>query len=144
MLSIGQNEKGGAALGADICWQPDNMAHARQNKIGCAIRSKRKALGLTLSEVAARAKTTQGAVSHIERGVRKPSAEMLARLASALDCSVDELLTGLVLEIKEGAYMSRIINAVKVFPPSIQKQVADYCDFLRHQTRMSSKKPSER
>ena len=119
----------------EVCLPSVNMAQAQENRIGYALRKRRKALGLTLKEVATRAGTTQAAVSHIERGIRKPSAEMVARLASALDCSVDDLLIGVVVEIKKGQHISRVVNAMKAFPPSIQKQVADYCEFLRYQIR---------
>jgi DNA-binding transcriptional regulator YiaG len=123
----------------NVLLQSKNMTQAKQNKMGCAIRNRRKALGLSLKDLALRAQTTQGAVSHIERGIRKPSAEMLARLASGLDCSVDDLLTGVVVEVKEGRYVSRILNDIKTLPPSVQKQVADYCRFLRYQNREKSK-----
>ena len=117
-----------------------HMAQAHENRMGYAIRRRREALRLTLKEVAARAGTTPAAVSHIERGIRKPSAEMVARLARALDCSVDDLLMGVVVEIKKGQHISRVVNAMKAFPPSIQKQVADYCEFLRYQIRKQSNK----
>jgi transcriptional regulator with XRE-family HTH domain len=112
-----------------------HMAQAHENRMGYAIRRRREALRLTLKEVAARAGTTPAAVSHIERGIRKPSAEMVARLARALDCSVDDLLMGVVVEIKKGQHIPQVLSAMKAFPPSIQKQVADYCEFLRYQIR---------
>jgi transcriptional regulator with XRE-family HTH domain len=116
------------------------MGRAQNEKMGTALRKRRKILGLTLQEVAARAGTTQGAVSHIERGIRQPSAEMLARLAKALDCSVDQVLAGVVGEGQQGRYIPRVVNAMKAFSPPMQKQVADYCDFLRQQARRQSRK----
>ena len=117
-----------------------HMARAQENRMGYALRKRREALRWTLREVAARAATTPAAVSHIERGIRKPSAEMVARLARALDCSIDDLLMGVVVEIKKGQHISRVVNAMNAFPPSIQKQVANYCEFLRYQIRKQSKR----
>ena len=62
--------------------------------IGEAVKQRRDALGLTQRALAMEANTTAAAVSHIERGQRQPSADLLARLASALDCRMDDLLTG--------------------------------------------------
>lgn len=116
------------------------MRPAHVNKTGCAIRKQRKALRLTLKELAARAGTTEAAISHIERGIRRPSAEMLARLAGALDASTDDLLMGVVVETKKSQHIARVVNAMEAFPSSVQKQVADYCEFLRYQARKSSKR----
>ena len=116
------------------------MARPQNEKMGNAIRSRRKSLGLTLAEVAARAGTTTGAVSRIERGIRKPSATMLARLANALDCSVDELLRGVISRGHEGQYIPRVVSAMNALPLLMQKQVADYCDFLRQQARRRSRR----
>lgn len=52
----------------------------------------RKARGLTLQEVAERAKTTNQQISHLERGRRKLSYEWMERLAVALSCHPLDLL----------------------------------------------------
>ena len=115
------------------------MAQPKKSTLGNTVRQRRQRLRLSLHELALRAHTTAGAISHIEQGVRMPSAHLAARLAQALDCSVDELLAGMVPQNKEGRYIERITNSVKTFPLAIQKQVAEYCDFLRQQ--LTSKKP---
>jgi len=116
------------------------MAQPKTRTLGDALRARRQSLGLTAKELALRANVTEGAVSHIERGIRKPSAEMVARLASVLDCSVDELLAGIARQEKEGPYIARVTQAMKSFPTPIQKQVAEYCDFLRQQLRKQAKR----
>ena len=104
-------------------------------KIGEAIKTQRASLGMSQKDLAAQAETTEAAISHIERGMRKPSAEMLARLASALGCSVDHLLAGVVPASKQSPYMQRVLHAMQSMPPRVQEQVADYCDFLRQKKR---------
>lgn len=55
------------------------------------IRARRKAAGLTLSELAARIGVTQQAVGMWERGETLPAADRLPDIARALECSIDEL-----------------------------------------------------
>lgn len=50
--------------------------------------------GLTLQALADRAHCTRQMLSMIEHGKAAPSAGLLARLASALDCDMDSLHTG--------------------------------------------------
>ena len=111
------------------------MNDSGTNKIGKAIKAQRTSLGLSQKDLAAQAGTTESAVSHIERGIRKPSAEMLARLAGALGCSVDHLLAGVVPASKQTLYMQRVLHAMESMPPRLQEQVADFCDFLRQKKR---------
>ena len=47
---------------------------------------------LTQSELASKCGVTQQAVSQYESGYREPDLETLKKLASALGCTVDELL----------------------------------------------------
>ncbi len=58
------------------------------------LRKRRIAQGLTLSELARRAKISQAYLGQIERGVNgaHPSADVLYKIAFALGTSVDELL----------------------------------------------------
>ena len=107
------------------------MSDKGSNKIGKAIKVQRTSLGLSQKNLAAQAQTTESAISHIERGIRKPSAEMLARLAGALGCSVDHLLAGVVPSSKQTLHMQRVLHAMESMPPRLQEQVADFCDFLR-------------
>lgn len=51
--------------------------------IGDMVREARLAAGLTQAELAARARTSQAAISQYERGAKSPSAETLARLVEA-------------------------------------------------------------
>ncbi|GBG13580.1 amino-acid N-acetyltransferase [Novimethylophilus kurashikiensis] len=55
--------------------------------LGQAIRKRRKALGLTLQQLADRTSADTGNLSRIERGEQGLSEAMLRRLCTALDCS---------------------------------------------------------
>lgn len=55
--------------------------------LGAAIRKRRKALGLTLQQLAQRIKADSGNLSRIERGHQDVSGTMLRRLCHALECT---------------------------------------------------------
>lgn len=56
------------------------------------IRQLRMERGITQKELAARLRMSASAVGMYEQGRRVPDSRMLRRIASALDCSADELL----------------------------------------------------
>jgi transcriptional regulator with XRE-family HTH domain len=64
------------------------------DKLGAAIRSRRKSLGLTLQVIAKEAELSQPFLSQIERGQALPSMRSLDRIAQALGTSGISLLTG--------------------------------------------------
>lgn len=47
---------------------------------------------MTQTELAEKVGVTQGAISMIENGDRSPSLDVLIRLASALNCTLDDLV----------------------------------------------------
>ncbi|MFF9310657.1 helix-turn-helix domain-containing protein [Streptomyces sp. NPDC014748] len=55
---------------------------------GKAVRDRRTALGMTQSQLAARAGMTQAAVSRLEHGGSTPTIPLLERLAAALDSTL--------------------------------------------------------
>ena len=60
--------------------------------IGQILRNKRQALGLFLRQVSAYVDIDQAILSKIERNERKPTKEMLDKLAEILKLDKDELL----------------------------------------------------
>ena len=60
--------------------------------IGQILRNKRQALGLLLRQVSAYVDIDQAILSKIERNERKPTKEMLAKLAEILKLDNEELL----------------------------------------------------
>ena len=56
------------------------------------IRKLRRALDITQRELAEKLGVERSTVAKWEEGKSKPRAEMLAKIAQVLNCSVDELL----------------------------------------------------
>lgn len=67
----------------------------RQRELGQRIRSRREALGLSQEALALRADINRTYVGSLEGGHRNPSLENLAKLASALELDLAELVGGL-------------------------------------------------
>ncbi|MBG6177948.1 transcriptional regulator with XRE-family HTH domain [Labrenzia sp. EL_208] len=59
---------------------------------GPVIRQRRKALGMTLDDVAKATDLTIGFLSQVERGISAPSLSSFMRIAGALQTSLEELL----------------------------------------------------
>lgn len=70
-------------------------------KIGKFIAERRKAKGLTQLELAERIHVTDRAVSKWECGRSMPDSSIMLELCEVLEISVNELLTGEVLEMKD-------------------------------------------
>jgi transcriptional regulator with XRE-family HTH domain len=70
------------------------MTGPLSDRVGHAIRSRRKALGRTLQDVAREAELSQPFLSQIERGQALPSMRSLDRIAHALGTSGISLLSG--------------------------------------------------
>lgn len=66
---------------------------AQTSQLGQAIRHRRKALGKTLAQVAEETQLTTGFLSQIERGISSPSLSSLMSVASALQTSLEQLLS---------------------------------------------------
>ena len=63
-----------------------------QQTMGATLRRERRALGLTLKELAERAALSVVYLGEIERGKKYPSALVIERLAAALELTVPDLL----------------------------------------------------
>lgn len=101
------------------------------SKIGENVLQRRSALTMSQRALAEKACTTAAAVSHIERGQRQPSADLLGRLAAALECTTDDLVSHKAAPSSESIYLARVTSAMRAFPAKVQEEVADYCDFLK-------------
>ncbi len=66
--------------------------------VGSEIRRRRKALGMTLEELALQVDGNNGNLSRLERGLQGYSDEMLHKIAKALGCSVADLFAGAMQE----------------------------------------------
>jgi transcriptional regulator with XRE-family HTH domain len=97
---------------------------ARPSEIGEFIRGQRERANLSLRRLADRAGISNPYLSQIERGVRKPSAEILKRLSRALSISAETLYSRAGL-IESGSQPLPVVDAIEadaVLTPR-QKQV---------------------
>lgn len=95
-----------------------------RSEIGAFIRQQRERADLSLRRLADRAGISNPYLSQIERGIRRPSAEILKRLSRALEISAETLYTRAGL-IEEGPPVPTVVEAVeadRVLTPR-QKQV---------------------
>ena len=63
----------------------EGLGKARLAALGALIRAQRLATGLSLRDLADRAKVSNAYLSQIERGLHEPSLSVLAAIAAALD-----------------------------------------------------------
>jgi transcriptional regulator with XRE-family HTH domain len=82
------------AISTDQKFQKLTASQAKRLPVGQRVRWLRKRKGLSHDALAARAKTSRSYLIRIEKGIHKPSAEMRARIAVALDSSQDFLMDG--------------------------------------------------
>jgi transcriptional regulator with XRE-family HTH domain len=105
---------------------PAESRHAeeRHSEVGEFIRLQRERANLSLRRLADRAGISNPYLSQIERGVRKPSAEILKRISRALSISAETLYTRAGL-IEGGPTPLPVIDAIEADTAlsSRQKQV---------------------
>jgi len=101
---------------------PSTVRHAeerhsedRHSEVGEFIRLQRERANLSLRRLADRAGISNPYLSQIERGVRKPSAEILKRISRALSISAETLYTRAGL-IEVGATALPVIDAIEADP----------------------------
>jgi transcriptional regulator with XRE-family HTH domain len=80
--------------------------------IGDFIKEQRERANLSLRRLADRAGISNPYLSQIERGIRRPSAEILKRLSRALEISAESLYTRAGL-IDEGPDAPTVVEAVE-------------------------------
>lgn len=71
--------------------------------IGERVRLRRRALKLTQERLAEQVDLSTSFIGHIERGEKKASLETVAKLASALDTSLDYLILGVLPACKRNS-----------------------------------------
>ncbi|MFO7547714.1 MAG: helix-turn-helix transcriptional regulator [Acidimicrobiia bacterium] len=67
------------------------MSEGKHSEVGEFIRQQRERADLSLRRLAERAGISNPYLSQIERGIRKPSAEILMRISRALEISAETL-----------------------------------------------------
>ena len=85
------------------------VSHAAQD-IGSFIRAQREAAEVSVRQLAERAGVSNPYLSQIERGLRKPSAEVLSQIAKALRLSAEVLYVR--AGILEPGQANQVIDAI--------------------------------
>lgn len=88
------------------------MSESKQAGLGEFIRQHRERANLSLRRLAERAGISNPYLSQIERGIRKPSAEILKRLSRGLQISAESLYSRAGL-IEEGSPPPNVVEAIE-------------------------------
>jgi transcriptional regulator with XRE-family HTH domain len=111
--------------------QPESRhADERHSEVGVFIRLQRERANLSLRRLADRAGISNPYLSQIERGVRKPSAEILKRISRALSISAETLYTRAGL-IEGGSVPMPVIDAIEADPVLSPRQKQVLLDVYR-------------
>lgn len=95
--------------------KPDNF----YNEMGKRIVARRKQLGLSQEDLAARADVSPQMISTAERGSKSILSENLLKLSEALGVTADYLLTGRITAANANLITEKILNA----PPEVQNKI---------------------
>ena len=93
-----------------------------QAAVGAVVRGERRARGMTLKELAARAIVSVVYLGEIERGKKYPSPVVLERLAFALDLATPDLLEMIALTLRGEERV--VTRAIGFTAPSVTEPVA--------------------
>jgi transcriptional regulator with XRE-family HTH domain len=107
------------------------VSASRLRDLGAFIREQRKSAQLSLRSLAARAGVSNPYLSQIERGLRKPSADILQRVADALRISAETLYVQAgILEERHGGLDEHIRAAAELTEAQRRALLEIYHAFL--------------
>ena len=108
--------------------------------LGAFIREQRTTAQISLRGLATRAGVSNPYLSQVERGLRRPSAEILAQIAHGLSISVESLLARAgILETAEAPEVVRAIRADQVLTERQKAALTDiYAAFYKESQNAES------
>jgi transcriptional regulator with XRE-family HTH domain len=101
---------------------PDSAKHSDFLDVGAFIRSQRERAKLSVRRLAELAEVSNPYLSQIERGLRKPSAEVLQQVAHALRISVETLYVRAGILPDEERGVSTVPEAIDADPALTPEQ----------------------
>lgn len=103
------------------------MNESKHTDLGEFIRQQRERANLSLRRLAERAGISNPYLSQIERGIRRPSAEILSRLSRALEISANTLYSraGLIDGPLHSPTIFEAIDADRLLSPNEKKVLLD-------------------
>lgn len=100
-------------------------------ELGQRLQGLRKQKGLSQTELAARLKITQRAVSYYEKGTIRVPAPMLLRFAEVLELSIPELLgKKQVAHVSGDRKIIKMIRNVENLPVKKQRRIVEYIELI--------------
>ena len=116
---------------------------SRPRELGAFIRDQRTAAQLSLRSLATRAGISNPYLSQIERGLRKPSADILQRVADALRISAETLYVQAgILEARRGGLDEHIRAATELTESQRRALLEIYHAFLAGRSAAQTTTPS--
>lgn len=107
------SEPGSSSADGGDAAGPGTQEHADFLDVGAFIRSQRELAKLSVRRLAELAEVSNPYLSQIERGLRKPSAEILQQVAHALRISVETLYVKAGILPDEARRMSTVPEAIE-------------------------------
>ena len=98
------------------------VSTSRVASLGEYLREQRSAAQLSLRQLAEQAGVSNPYLSQVERGLRKPSAEVLNKIASALQISSEHLYVRAGLLDEDSAALPKVVVAIQVDPSLTARQ----------------------
>jgi transcriptional regulator with XRE-family HTH domain len=108
-------------------------------KIGDRILELRKQKDMSQKELSDKAQITEASLSRYENNLREPKAEIVGKIAKALDTTTDYLLG--INDNPENSNISttamhRIDGYEENLPPEAQEELEKFKEYLRHKYRI--------
>lgn len=113
--------------------------------IGSYIRSQREGARVSLRQLARTAGVSNPYLSQIERGLRKPSAEILQQIARGLRISAEALYVkaGILEERPEGAVTDAVLSDITLTERQKQVLLDVYQSFRRENDQQAASAPPQ-
>ena len=113
--------------------------------IGSFIRAQREAAQVSVRQLAEKAGVSNPYLSQIERGLRKPSAEVLNQIAKALRVSAEVLYVqaGILEPSESNAVRDAIVTDMAISERQRQVLLDIYTSFLQQNEAIQKELPSE-
>lgn len=120
----------------------DRMVENAAQDIGSFIRAQRQAAQVSLRQLAERTGVSNPYLSQIERGLRKPSAEVLAQIAKGLRVSAEVLYlqAGILEESRSNSVRDAVLTAPELTERQRQVLVDVYESFVANNARATTGK----
>jgi transcriptional regulator with XRE-family HTH domain len=119
------------------------VSHAAQD-IGSFIRAQREAAQVSVRQLAEKAGVSNPYLSQIERGLRKPSAEVLNQIAKALRMSAEVLYVraGMLEPSETGEVRDAIVSDIAITERQKQVLLDIYTTFCQQNEGQASTQPN--